>query len=77
MEALKTAIETFTTGQLQPLGITCVILALVVIGLCLIVGTRQMIDWAKNHIFHVIGGAVLIYLASDIATSFITTLSGF
>lgn len=77
MEALKTAIETFTTGQLQPLGIAFVILAIVVIGLCLIVGTRQMIDWAKNHIFHVIGGAVLIYLASDIATSFITTLGGF
>jgi type IV secretory pathway VirB2 component (pilin) len=77
MEALKTAIDSFTTGQLRPLGITVVVLALVVVGFCLIGGTRQMIDWAKNHIFHIIGGTILIYLATDIATSFITTLGGF
>lgn len=77
MQALKISIETFAIEQLRPLGITFVILALIVIGLCLIVGTRQMIDWAKNHIFHVIGGTVLIYLASDLATSFITALGGF
>ena len=77
MEALKTAIDSFTTGQLRPLGITVVVLALVVVGFCLIGGTRQMIDWAKNNIFHIIGGTILIYLATDIATSFITTLGGF
>ena len=77
MEALKTAIDSFTTGQLRPLGITVVVLALMVVGFSLIGGTRQMIDWAKNHIFHIIGGTILIYLATDIATSFITTLGGF
>ena len=77
MEKLNAAIDSFTTGQLRPLGITVIILVLMVIGFCLIGGTRQMIDWAKNHIFYIIGGAILIYLGADIANSFVTTLGGF
>lgn len=76
MEALKSAINTFTTNQLVPLGGTVIVLALVVVGFSIICGTRQMVDWAKNHIFHIIGGSVLIYLATSIATSFITSLGG-
>ncbi len=76
MDALKNSINTFTTSQLVPLGGTVIVLALVVIGFSLIVGTRQMIDWAKNHIFHIIGGTILIYLAMNIAESFITSLGG-
>lgn len=77
MEQVGSAISNFTTGQLVPLGSTVIVLALVVIGFSFVIGTRQMLDWAKNHIFHIIGGAILIYLASDIATSFITSLGGF
>lgn len=76
MEALKNSINTFVTGQLVPLGGTVIVLALVVLGFSLIIGTRQMIDWAKNHIFHIIGGTVLIYLGMNIAQSFIESLGG-
>lgn len=75
MNALNTAIETFTTNQLVPLGITVIILALIVVGFALVGGTRQMTDWAKNHIFQIIAGAILIYLATDIAQSFISNLT--
>ncbi len=76
MNALKGAIETFINSQLVPLGVTVIVLALVVVGFALIGGTRQMIDWAKNHIFHIAGGAILIYLATDIAQSVVTSLGG-
>ena len=76
MTALKGAIEAFTNNQLIPLGLTVIVLALVIVGFALIAGTRQMVDWAKNHIFHIAGGAILIYLAVDIAQSFVTSLGG-
>lgn len=79
MGKLGEAIRTFTDSQLVPLGITVIILAVVVVGFAFVGGTRQMLDWAKNHIFHIAAGAVLIYLAADIAQSFISSLgySGF
>lgn len=76
MEALKNSINTFVTSQLVPLGGTVIVLALVVVGFSIVCGTRQMVDWAKNHIFHIIGGTILIYLATSIAQSFITSLGG-
>ena len=76
MDALKRAIEVFTTNQLVPLGVTVIVLVLVVLGFAFILGTRQIIYWAKNHIYHIAGGSILIYLSVDIAQSIVSSLGG-
>lgn len=74
MEALGTAIETFVNSQLLPLGITVIVAAIVVCGFACVGGTQKLVDWAKSHVYHIIAGAVMIYLASNIATSFVSSL---
>ena len=74
MEQLGTAIQSFLDDQLIPLASVVIIAALVIIGFACVGGTQKLVDWAKGHIYHVIAGAILIYLASNIATSFISSL---
>ena len=74
MERIGQAIDTFLNSQLIPLAATVIVAAVGIVGCALIVGHRQLIDWAKSHIFHIVIGTVLIYLGSNIVQSFITSL---
>lgn len=76
MENLGRAIQTFINSQLVPLGFVVGVAALVVVGFALVGGTHSLKEWAKNHIYTIIAGLVLIYLAANIAQSFITSLGG-
>lgn len=74
MESLGKAIKTFVDSQLVPLGVTAAVAAVVIIGFAFIGGTQKLKEWAKSHIYTTVGGLVLIYLASNIVTSFLTSL---
>lgn len=76
MENLGRAIQTFVNSQLVPLGFVVAVAAVVIVGFALIGGTHSLKEWAKNHIYTIVGGLVLIYLAANIVTSFITSLGG-
>lgn len=76
MQNLGIAIQTFVNSQLIPLGFVVAVAAIVVVGFALIGGTHNLKEWAKNHIYTVIGGLILIYLAGNIVASFITSLGG-
>ena len=79
MEKLGESIQTFINGQLSPLAATIIIAAVVIVGIALVIGHRQVIDWAKSHIYHIVAGTVLIYLGANIVQSVIESLgySGF
>ena len=45
-------------------------LLLVVLGACalvLLIGTKTMIDWVKNHFYHIVIACMILFLAQDIA----------
>lgn len=74
MEQLGNSIQAFLDGQLIPLAATVIIAAVVVVGCALVIGHRQVIDWAKSHIYHIVAGTILIYLGSNIVRSLIESL---
>ena len=74
MTQLKEAIQKCSDTQLIPVAATFIVAAVVIVGCALIIGHRQVVDWAKSHIYHIIAGTVLVYLASNIVQSFITSL---
>ena len=74
MEQLGTAIQSFLDSQLIPLAATIILAAVVICGFAIVGGTQKLVDWTKGHIYHIIAGAVLIYLGSNIVNSFISSL---
>lgn len=69
MSQLSNWISNVTSSQLFPLGVVVAVAAFTIVGLALIMGTRKMTEWAKEHIFQIIAGLVLIYGASALVQS--------
>jgi len=72
MSSFQNWISNITTSQLFPLGVTFAIAAITIVGLALIIGTRKMTEWAKEHIFQIILGLALIYGASSLIQSLVS-----
>lgn len=69
MQALGTYITNFINNNVIPLAVIAIFVALVAVGFGM-VGTQGMKQWAKGHIFYIVVGGALIYVAAKIATEF-------
>lgn len=69
MSQLSNWISNVTSSQLFPLGVVLAVAAFTVVGLALIMGTRKMLEWGKEHVIWIIAGLILIYTASSLVTS--------
>lgn len=68
MEALKTYITGFVSGNIIPLGVTAIYAVLVLVGFAFIAPGHKAKEWAKEHLLWLIVGAAIIYTASGWAT---------
>ena len=74
MEQLGIAIENFINSQILPLAAILIFAAFVIVGLFVVAGPHHMLDKAKERLYYIVGGAVLIYFGANIAQGLITSL---